>query len=94
MLRQIGDRFRQMRPNSVAIFASVEGEQVSLMGMASDDAVKAGVHAGNVVKEVAALIGGSGGGKPTMGQAGSKSAVGLDEALIKAQEMIQKQMKL
>ena len=93
VLRQVGDRIRQLRPDSMSLLASVEGDQVSLIGMASDSAVKQGAHAGNLVKAVATAIGGSGGGKPSMGQAGSKTSEGLDEALQKAIKIAQEQLK-
>ena len=92
LLREMGDRVRQVAPESVTLLASVEKGQVSIVCMASDQAVKKGAHAGNLVKQVAALLGGSGGGRPSMGQAGSKDATKLREALGAAEEILRAQL--
>jgi alanyl-tRNA synthetase len=92
-LRQIGDRIKQAEPNSVVLFAGVEGGQVSLIGMASDNVVKRGAHAGNMVKEVSAVMGGSGGGKPATGQGGSKDASKLGDALSSAERILRRQVE-
>ncbi|MDR3254053.1 MAG: alanine--tRNA ligase [Synergistaceae bacterium] len=92
MLRQIGDRIKQVEQNSVALLAGLEDGAVSLVGMASDNAVKKGVHAGNLVKEVSAIIGGSGGGKPATGQGGGKDAAKLKEALDAAEDIVRAQL--
>lgn len=92
MLRQLGDKFKQSEPDCVLLLAAVSGDQVTLIGMASDSAVKRGVHAGNLVREASALIGGSGGGKPAMGQGGGKDASKLKEALSKAGEIVRRQI--
>lgn len=92
ILRQIGDRIKQAEPRAVILLAGVESGQVTIIGMASDELVKRGVHAGNLVKEVAGILGGSGGGKPGMGQAGSKDAGKLDEALAAAADIVRKQL--
>ena len=63
------------------ILASAAGEKVNLLVMASDDAVAAGVHAGNIVKKIAPMVGGGGGGRPNMAQAGGKDASGIEAAL-------------
>jgi alanyl-tRNA synthetase len=93
MLRQIGDRIKQAERDSVILLAGFEGENVSLIGMASDEAVRGGAHAGNLVKEVSGLIGGSGGGKPAMGQGGGKDTARLDEALGLASDIVKRQLK-
>lgn len=93
MLRQLGDKFKQMEPNCVLLLASVSAGQVSLIGMASDSVVSRGVHVGNLVKEVSAMIGGSGGGRPNMGQGGGKDAAKLDEALHRAEAIVRSQLK-
>lgn len=92
LLREMGDRVRQVAPESVTLLASVEKGQVSIVCMASDQAVKKGAHAGNLVKQVAAFLGGSGGGRPAMGQAGSKDATKLREALGAAEEILRAQL--
>jgi alanyl-tRNA synthetase len=92
MLRQIGDRIKQAEPNSVALLAGLEDGVVSLVAMASPNAVKNGVHAGNLAKEVSAILGGSGGGKPATGQGGGKDAAKLKEALSAVEEIIRTQL--
>jgi alanyl-tRNA synthetase len=81
-LRSMTDRFRQRYPSGVAVLASVtpDGRPV-LVASVSEDLVKRGLHAGELVKHTAAPLGGSGGGRPTMAQAGGKDAAGLDQAL-------------
>ncbi|MBR0093235.1 MAG: hypothetical protein IJP92_16230, partial [Lachnospiraceae bacterium] len=66
--------------------------KVNLVVMATEDAVKKGAHAGNLVKEIAPLIGGGGGGRPNMAQAGGKNPAGIAEALKKAEEVLQTQL--
>jgi alanyl-tRNA synthetase len=92
LLRQIGDRIKQSEPRAVILLAGVEGGAVTLVGMATDAAVKSGAHAGNLVKEAAALIGGSGGGKPATGQGGGKDPSKLEEALAAARRIVEGQM--
>jgi alanyl-tRNA synthetase len=92
LLRQIGDRIKQAEPCAVVLLASVEGESVTLAGMATDDAVKRGAHAGNLVKEIALLMGGSGGGKPATGQGGAKDSSKLKEALVSAERVVKSQL--
>ncbi len=80
-LRNLGDDFKNKLGKSVIILASdVEGK-VNLIVMVTDDAVKAGAHAGNIVKKIAPMVGGGGGGRPNMAQAGGKNPAGIDEAL-------------
>ena len=61
--------------------------------MASEEAVRQGAHAGNLVKGIAALVGGGGGGRPTMAQAGGKNPAGIGEALNKAPSVLEAQIR-
>ena len=61
--------------------------------MATDGAMKKGAHAGNLIKAVAKLVGGGGGGRPNMAQAGGKNPAGIEEALKKAVEVVEEQTK-
>ena len=61
--------------------------------MATDAAMKNGAHAGNLIKEIASLVGGGGGGRPNMAQAGGKNPAGIDEALKKAKEVVESQLQ-
>jgi len=81
-LRAMTDRFRQRYPSGVAVLASVSPDgHPALVASVSEDLVKRGLHAGELVKHVAASLGGSGGGRPTMAQAGGKDAANLEKAL-------------
>ena len=73
-LRNTGDRLREKIGSGVIILAGVSGGKVNLVSMATPDAVKMGVNAGQIVKEAAAAVGGGGGGRPDMAQAGGKDA--------------------
>jgi len=80
-LRNLGDDLKARLGTGVVILASVLNGKVNLIVMATDDAVKAGAHAGNIIKKIAPLVGGGGGGRPNMAQAGGKNPEGIDEAL-------------
>ncbi len=60
--------------------------------MATDGAMKKGAHAGNLIKEIASLVGGGGGGRPNMAQAGGKNPDGITDALKKALEVVESQL--
>ncbi len=81
-LRQMVDRFRQKYPTrGVVVLASVsEGRPVVIAGV-TEDLVQRGLHAGELVKHIASYLGGSGGGRPTLAQAGGKDPSRLEEAL-------------
>ncbi|MBS7526720.1 alanine--tRNA ligase [Fusibacter paucivorans] len=83
VLRNLGDQLLGKLSCGFVVFANVESEKVTFVAMASDDAVKAGAHAGNIIREVAKIAGGGGGGKPNMAQAGGKNPAKVDEALEK-----------
>jgi alanyl-tRNA synthetase len=91
MLRRIGDRLKQLEKDCVLMLAGIEGNAASLICMASDSAVKHGVHAGNLVREISSAIGGSGGGKPSMGQGGGGDISRLAEALESAERIVKGQ---
>jgi alanyl-tRNA synthetase len=80
-LRQMTDRFRQQYPSGVVVLGSALEGKPTLIAAVTDDLVKRGVKAGDLVKEIAQKIGGSGGGRPTLAQAGGKDADRLPEAL-------------
>lgn len=88
LLRQVGDRIRQKYPMSLILLAgkTLEGK-VSLIAMASDDAIKNGAHAGKLLKEAAAVMNGKGGGNPSLAQGGAADASHLEDALAKAPEI-------
>ena len=80
-LRQLCDRFRQVHPSSVAVLATVNEGRPVVIAAVTEDLVGRGLNAGDLVKFVAAPLGGGGGGRPTLAQAGGKDASKLGEAL-------------
>ena len=93
-MRDLGDEAKEKLGDSVIVFACENAGKANLVAMASDAAVKKGAHAGNLIKEIASLVGGGGGGRPNMAQAGGKNPAGIDDALEKAKECIANQIKV
>ena len=91
-LRNLGDQMKEKTEGGVLVLASAADGKVSLIAMVGDEAQKKGAHAGNIIKEIAALVGGGGGGRPNMAQAGGKNPAGIDEALKKAAEVLAGQL--
>lgn len=92
-LRNLGDKLKDKLGEGVIVLASSTApDKVSLVAMVSDRVIKKGAHAGNLIKELALLVGGGGGGKPNMAQAGGKNASGIDNAISKAKEVLSKQL--
>jgi len=91
-LRNLGDSLKDKHKNAFILLASVEDGKPILMATASDGAVKLGAHAGNLIKEIAPILGGGGGGKPQMAQAGGKDSAKLEEALKQSLESMKKQL--
>ncbi|TET97194.1 MAG: alanine--tRNA ligase [Anaerolineales bacterium] len=81
ILRDLADRFRANQPNSVVVLASVSDEKPLIVAAISPDLVKRNFHAGELVKTIAKIIGGGGGGKPSLAQAGGKDPARVEEAL-------------
>ena len=92
-LRGLGDQLKEKLGEGVIVLASVQGDKVNLMVTATDEAQKKGAHAGNLVKAIAGLVGGGGGGRPNMAQAGGKNPAGVDAALEKAYETAAEQIQ-
>ena len=80
-MRQMTDRFRQRYPSGVVVLGSATDGRPAIIAAVTDDLVKRGLQAGELVKTIAQVIGGSGGGRPTLAQAGGKDAGRLAEAL-------------
>ncbi len=91
-LRTLGDDLKAKIESGIVVLASETGGKVNLIVTATDDAVKAGAHAGKIIKEAAALVGGGGGGRPNMAQAGGKNPAGIQNALAKAVEIAKSQL--
>ncbi|MDY5482753.1 MAG: alanine--tRNA ligase [Clostridium sp.] len=92
-LRNLGDQLKEKLGEGVVVIASVLDGKVNLMASVTDGAQKKGAHAGNLIKAIAGLVGGGGGGRPNMAQAGGKNPAGIDEALKKAAEVVAEQVK-
>lgn len=91
-LRTMGDQLKEKIGSGVIVLCSATEGKVNLLAMATDDVVKKGIHAGNVIKQAASVCGGGGGGRPNMAQAGGKDASKIEEALQKAKEVIIEQL--
>ncbi len=92
-LRDLGDQLKDKIGEGVVVLASAVDGKVSLVAMATETAVKAGAHAGNLIKGIAGLVGGGGGGRPNMAQAGGKNPAGIDDAIAKVSEVLEGQLK-
>ena len=92
-MRAAGDDIKAKNADTVAVFAAVDGEKVTFCAAAGADAVKAGAHAGNIVREVAKLAGGSGGGRPDSAMAGAKDKSKVDEALNAVADIVKSMLK-
>lgn len=92
-LRDLGDQLKEKLQNGVIVLASALDGKVNLMVTATDEAMKKGAHAGKLVKEIAVLVGGGGGGRPNMAQAGGKNPAGIDDAMTKAKEVLTQQIQ-
>ena len=91
-LRDLGDQLKTKVSEGIVVIASANDGKVNLIAMATDGAVKKGAHAGNLIKEVAPLVGGGGGGRPNMAQAGGKNPAGITDAIAKAKEVATSQL--
>lgn len=87
-LRNLGDSLKEKIDNAVIVLASANGDKVSLITMASEGAIKCGAHAGNLIKAIASFVGGGGGGRPNMAQAGGRNPEGIDKALMEAERVL------
>ncbi|MBQ8147784.1 MAG: alanine--tRNA ligase [Lachnospiraceae bacterium] len=91
-LRDLGDQLKGNLGEGVVVLASSNDGKVNLIVMATDAAMKQGAHAGNLIKAIAPCVGGGGGGRPNMAQAGGKNPAGIADALAKATEVLTEQL--
>jgi len=80
-LREMADKFREKYASGVALLASEQDSKPILIASVTDDLIKRGLNAGQLVQQVAKIVGGGGGGRPNLAQAGGKDASKLAEAL-------------
>ena len=92
-LRNTADTLRDKLVSGVVVLANVAGGKINFVATATKDVLEKGVHAGNIVKEVAQTAGGKGGGRPNMAQAGAPDVTKVDEALAHAKEVLKSQVK-
>ncbi len=92
-LRDLGDQLKAKLGEGVVVLASGVDGKVNLVAMATDDAMAKGAHAGNLIKGIAGLVGGGGGGRPNMAQAGGKNPEGIDKAVVEAKTVLEGQIK-
>lgn len=91
-LRELGDQLKEKLGQGVIVIASSANGKVNLVAMATEEAMAKGAHAGNLIKGIAALVGGGGGGRPNMAQAGGKNPVGIPDAIAKVEEVLKEQI--
>jgi alanyl-tRNA synthetase len=92
-LRSLGDKLKDKIGSGVVVLASLMEGKVNMVAMATKDAVSAGAHSGNIIREAAKAAGGGGGGRPDIAQAGAKEPENIARALEVAAEVLQTQLK-
>ncbi len=91
-LRDLGDQLKEQLGEGVIVLASSCEGKVNLIVMATDAAMKQGAHAGNLIKSIAGKVGGGGGGRPNMAQAGGKNPAGIPDAIAEAKTALEAQL--
>ncbi|MCH5333266.1 MAG: alanine--tRNA ligase [Agathobacter sp.] len=91
-LRDLGDQLKGKLGEGVVVLASDCEGKVNLVAMATDGAMKQGAHAGNLIKAIAGLVGGGGGGRPNMAQAGGKNPAGIKDAIAAAEGALEQML--
>ncbi len=92
-LRNLSDSLKEQIGEGVVVLVSSMADKANMVVTATDGAIDKGAHAGNMIKELASLIGGGGGGRPNMAQAGGKNPAGADDVVDKASEVLAEQIK-
>ena len=91
-LRELGDQLKEKLGEGVVVLASDVDGKVNLVAMATEGAMSKGAHAGNLIKGIAKLVGGGGGGRPNMAQAGGKNPAGMADAMKEAGKVLESQL--
>ena len=91
-LRDLGDQLKAKLSEGVIVLISDADGKVNMVAMATDEAMKKGAHAGNLIKGIAGLVGGGGGGRPNMAQAGGKNPAGISSAISEASKVLEGQL--
>lgn len=92
-LRNLGDKLKDKLGSGLVVLGADYHEKVNFLAMATQDVVEKGIHAGNIIKEIAKIAGGGGGGRPNMAQAGGKDISKINEALQEVMALVEKQIK-
>lgn len=92
-LRDLGDQLKEKLGEGVVVLASDLDGKVNLVAMATEEAMNKGAHAGNLIKAIAGKVGGGGGGRPNMAQAGGKNPAGIPDAIAEAKTALEGQIK-
>ena len=92
-LRELGDSLKEKLGEGVILLASSNEGKVNLIAMATEEAMKKGAHAGNLIKAAASKVGGGGGGRPNMAQAGGKNPAGINDAIETVYAELEKTIK-
>ena len=92
-LRELGDQLKEKLGEGVVVLISENDGKVNMIAMATDGVMEQGAHAGNLIKGIAGLVGGGGGGRPNMAQAGGKNPAGIDAALTECSKVLEGQLK-
>ena len=87
-LRKMGDFLRDKEPAGVAVLASTNGEKITFLAVCGKQAVQAGVRAGDIIKAIAPICGGKGGGKPDSAMGGGTDLLKLDDALAAVDDFV------
>jgi alanyl-tRNA synthetase len=93
-LRKLGDHLRDKEPAVVAVLTAVNGEKISFLAVCGKEAVASGVKAGDVIKNVTKICGGSGGGKPDSAMGGGKDKLKIDDALASVDDFVSEKLGL
>ena len=92
-LRKLGDFLRDKNPNTVAALSSVNGEKVTLLAVCGKNAIARGIKAGDIIRNIAPIVGGKGGGKPDSAMGGGTNALKLDDALAAVDDFVAANIK-
>ena len=91
-LRDLGDQLKAKLGQGVIVLLSNSGGKVNMIAMATEEALSKGAHAGNLIKGIAGKVGGGGGGKPGMAQAGGKNPAGIPDCIAEAAKVLEGQL--